>query len=1283
MTLDSKVTVYELILLRMTALTKRIRVFNPTRKYDNSVWIKTIIDTGAGRTIINKKQLSFMEPVQIKEFCPDEKPSLVGAFSDNRSEVLGQVDLLLDIDNVFKNISAIVLNNANFCLILGFPDIVRLGLQIIGGEVFTRERRIFGQNIPTEIDCIRFDTVQIYNVNISKNKKNSALSLGNGIFETASSGQVTSENGCVPEIVDDFTKDANTHFIPLMGPKKKQNDHELITKIKESVRTNSLRISGSVPKKYIDRIEGLLVRYRHCISISQDDVGELPKWSGHVFRQEFESEVPVPCTQYKCPPAKAKFMCEQISELVKLGVCRPFQTYVVTSNILSVPKRDGTLRLVCDLRHVNKYTKPSNLKLARADDIVEGLLGYRYYSSIDHAKGYWNLPLAEDQQSWYSFQCAHCYQTYVWARCVMGARNSSTVYSYMVSRLILEGLEGKALFNYIDDTMFGTNCIESGLKTLEILLRRLCKYNLRIGLKKMNLFSDSFDVLGYHIDQNGLHASADRLAGISNLKTPENKKTLLSGLASMNYHRQFIKGFAHKSALLWKMTSETGNFNLEIVKTQWAILKKAFENAISLSKPDFDKDFILMTDASDFGIGCTLYQDQNGKRVIVGCFSKGLTQNQLVWSIANKELLAVKTGLEQFERWIENSVVHIYVDNVSVYYMLKLRLSEIEIQKRIPAVRFLLYISTFTFSVHHISGKDPSFLLTDFLSRHNYVLDDNSKFILGGTSKQPLLGLQALVNGKRDQYVNIPIYSVELDFDPNNRDITKRFPLDLSESNVARLIKLAQIESAECRKLINNPTEKYRVEDDSLFIITPSGPKLVVPKFYSERLVRLIHNSNHESSRAMILKINRMNIFIFNKYKVIDNITQQCNICDPARSKGTVKISSPSIANPRYPFDIVHIDLSAIGPIHILVCVDSMTRFLICRALQDSTSKTIRDELTEIFSYFGLPGTVVVDNAANLNSSVMDQFFDTFGILKSNSSVMRSQANSLAENGFSRIQRETRKFGLDTSNLRYLNLQLCVISYKLNLQRSPGRRNISAFEGMFSRYSPWVGALPDLSQIRKYSLENNLKNFYDSTLEIREQMMEIIKTKRNKALGVNKYSGLFKVGDYVRIKNVPLKGIRKKLHRPWTDVVFEVIKIVPFTNTMILRELVSDIQYQPRVLKRHMGLVKKIANHKIDKGDFAPILDEERIESKENKDNRKEAMQNQLENDQKSVRTDQNSHGQANKNSKSIASKTNPKKGKIKSTEDRKNREMNPTKGKIKSTENRKNTHGMSLRPRR
>ena len=46
-------------------------------------------------------------------------------------------------------------------------------------------------------------------------------------------------------------------------------------KIKDSVKTNSLQISKSVPKRYVERIEKLLIKHHHCILISQDDVGEL------------------------------------------------------------------------------------------------------------------------------------------------------------------------------------------------------------------------------------------------------------------------------------------------------------------------------------------------------------------------------------------------------------------------------------------------------------------------------------------------------------------------------------------------------------------------------------------------------------------------------------------------------------------------------------------------------------------------------------------------------------------------------------------------------------------------------------------------------------------------------------------------------------------------------------------------------------------------------------------------------------------------------------------------
>ena len=67
----------------------------------------------------------------------------------------------------------------------------------------------------------------------------------------------------------------------------------------------------------------------------------------------------------------------------------------------------------------------------------------------------------------------------------------------------------------------------------------------------------------------------------------------------------------------------------------------------------------------------------------------------------------------------------------------------------------------------------------------------------------------------------------------------------------------------------------------------------------------------------------------------------QCNICDPARSKALRDISSSTIPKPTNPFQTMQIDLMQFGPdIHILVCVDSFSHYIIAKVLENSSSET-------------------------------------------------------------------------------------------------------------------------------------------------------------------------------------------------------------------------------------------------------------------------------------------------------------------------------------------------------
>lgn len=71
------------------------------------------------------------------------------------------------------------------------------------------------------------------------------------------------------------------------------------------------------------------------------------------------------------------------------------------------------------------------------------------------------------------------------------------------------------------------------------------------------------------------------------------------------------------------------------------------------AQPDIEKEFILITDASEVGIAAILAQkDEFGNEKVVYAFSKILDDTQKRYSTTDKELLAVVKGIENFRRFL-------------------------------------------------------------------------------------------------------------------------------------------------------------------------------------------------------------------------------------------------------------------------------------------------------------------------------------------------------------------------------------------------------------------------------------------------------------------------------------------------------------------------------------------------------------------------------------------------------------------------------------------------------
>lgn len=79
-------------------------------------------------------------------------------------------------------------------------------------------------------------------------------------------------------------------------------------------------------------------------------------------------------------------------------------------------------------------------------------------------------------------------------------------------------------------------------------------------------------------------------------------------------------------------------------------LKKEIECLNILKIPDYEKEFILRTDASNIGLGAVLMQkDIDGKLKPIEWASKKLTETERRYGISEKKMLAVFCGIKKFE----------------------------------------------------------------------------------------------------------------------------------------------------------------------------------------------------------------------------------------------------------------------------------------------------------------------------------------------------------------------------------------------------------------------------------------------------------------------------------------------------------------------------------------------------------------------------------------------------------------------------------------------------------
>lgn len=87
-------------------------------------------------------------------------------------------------------------------------------------------------------------------------------------------------------------------------------------------------------------------------------------------------------------------MRAKVNELLNANIIRPSNS-PFASPILLVDKRDGTKRMVTDYRELNENTIPDRFPLPRIDDQIARLHGANYFTCLDCASGFNQIPIKD------------------------------------------------------------------------------------------------------------------------------------------------------------------------------------------------------------------------------------------------------------------------------------------------------------------------------------------------------------------------------------------------------------------------------------------------------------------------------------------------------------------------------------------------------------------------------------------------------------------------------------------------------------------------------------------------------------------------------------------------------------------------------------------------------------------------------------------------------------------------------------------------------------------------
>ena len=978
-----------------------------------------------------------------------------------------------------------------------------------------------------------------------------------------------------------------------------------------------------LPEGQRREIEQLLFEECEVFAKNDTDIGDISEFQMSIHLTD---EIPVNQSYRHLPRKLYEDVKNYLNDLIVNGWIQESSS-PYASPIVCVRKKDNSLRLCVDYRKLNLKTIPDRQPIPRVQDLLDGLYGQRLFTTLDMAKAYHQGYVKDICRKYTAFSTPWALME--WLRIPFGLKGAPAAFQRYMNTA-LAGLLDRICLAYLDDILIYGRNFDEHRDNLRTVLRRLKEKGVKLRVDKCVFVKPEVRYLGRLVSGEGYRADPEDVKALEKFReAPKTVGEVRSLLGFLGYYRGYVRDFATKLKPVYDLlkeekddgdlsgkTAKKGGYNKKKAIVWGPELQKLVDDVIDtlrsptvMAYPDFEKPFILHTDASAVGLGAVLYQKQGEDKLnrVISYASRTLSSAERNYFLhsGKLEFLALKWAVtERFSDYLGHGAQStIYTDNNPLTYVMT------SAKLNATGMRWVADLAGYNFDLKYRPGKlngdadglsrNPTPCDLETLERECTETCDRT--VLGSILSGPVV---ADCYALAADVLKFPSATPNVEGSPLSPKDVQQAQMDDSDINPvyqalmlgARPNRREWQSLSERAKLLFRQWNKLKLAGGVLVRETQGTRQIVLPEKLHSLVFVELHQKMGHLGLEKVVDLARRRVFWPRMARDIDHYIRHKCPCVVSK-KPNIPERAPLVPiNATYPFEMVSIDYLKVdkckgGFEYILVVTDHFTRFSQAYPTRRATGRSAADKIFNNFILqFGFPARLHHDQGREFNNQLFQQLHHLTGIKMSNTTPYHPEGDGQCERLNRTVINMLKSIPENEKGNWKDHLPKLMFAYNSTIHKAT---QFSPFFLLFGREPrlPIDDVFPSLSEnsapegtadpVRNSYNAGEIGEFVRTWNNRMNQAYELANKNIGKISGYNKnkhdaraHSVEIKCGDRVVVKNLRPKGTTRagKLASYWEPTVYEVVE--KLARIPVYRIVELGTKKKPRTL--HRNLLKRV-----------------------------------------------------------------------------------------------------------